>query len=134
MLPPVSEPRAPWARPAATETPEPDDDTPVQRSVAQGFTGGSTSGWWFENAPSVSLTLPRMTAPAAFSLRTTVASSSGTQSASTRVPQVVTTPSVQSRSFSAMGTPCSAPRGSPLARRASRAAARASASSAVTVT
>ena len=134
MLPPVSEPSAPYARPAATETPDPDDETPVQRSAAQGFTGGATSGWWFENAPSVSLTLPRMTAPAALSRVTTVASSGGSQSASTRVPHVVTISAVQSRSLSAIGTPCRGPRGSPCARRASSASACASARSPVTVT
>ena len=33
--PPVSEPSAPGARPAATAAPEPDDEPPVRRCVAR---------------------------------------------------------------------------------------------------
>ena len=44
MLPPVSVPIAPQARPAATATPEPDEDTPGQYAAFHGFFGGSTSG------------------------------------------------------------------------------------------
>ena len=43
MLPPVSDPNAPKARPAATATPEPEEDTPGQWSRCQGLRGGSTS-------------------------------------------------------------------------------------------
>ena len=70
-----------------------------------GLSGGATSGWWLANAPSVSAVLPMITAPAATSLSTTVASYSGTQSASTRVPQLVRTPRVAQRSYTAIGTP-----------------------------
>src|SRR5262245_40589232 len=134
MLPPVSVPIAPYASPAATATPEPDDDTPGHTASFHTLRGGSTSGWWSENAPSVSLTLPTITAPASLKRFTTVASSDGTHFASTFVPHVVTTPRVHSKSFSAIGTPCSGPSGSPFARAASSRSALAIASSAVTVT
>jgi hypothetical protein len=49
--------------------------------------------------------LPRITAPAASSLVTTVASTSGTKSAITLVPAIVRTPRVLQRSFTAIGTP-----------------------------
>src|SRR6187401_362953 len=113
MLPPVSVPMAPYASPAATATPEPDDDTPGHTAGSQTLRGGSISGWWSENAPSVSFTLPTTTAPASFKRVTVVESSSGIQLASTFVPHVVFTPRVHSRSFNAIGTPCNGPSGSP---------------------
>ena len=50
-----------------------------------------------------------MTAPAALSLATTVASYGDTKLSSMREPQVVRTPAVQKRSLWAIGTPASAP-------------------------
>ena len=61
-------------------------------------------------AHSCRLVLPRITAPACLSLATTVASSSGTQSASIFEPAVVRTPAVARLSLTETGTPCSAPR------------------------
>ena len=43
--PPVSEPREPKQSPAAVATPEPLDETPVQRFSSHGLTGMSKSGW-----------------------------------------------------------------------------------------
>ena len=134
MLPPVSVPMAACAKPPATATPEPEDETPVHRSLAHGFFGGETVGWCSAYAPSVSLTLPSTTAPASSNRRTTVASSSGRQSFSTAVPHDVGRPLVASRSLSAIGAPCRMPSGAPEARFASNASACAKARSPSTET
>ncbi len=67
--------------------------------------------------------LPTSTAPATRNRSTTVASSSGTKSASTRELAVVRIPFVKNRSFTETGTPCSGPRYAPpkISRSASRA-------------
>ena len=44
--PPVSVPSAAVQSPAATATPDPLEEMPVQRASFQGLTGGSTDGWW----------------------------------------------------------------------------------------
>ncbi len=60
-------------------------------------------------ANSSMFVLPMMTAPAASSLRTTVAEYGGTKFARIFDPPVVLTPSVQNRSLTATGTPASMP-------------------------
>ena len=44
MEPPVSVPKLPKQRPAAVATPEPLDETPVQREGSQGLMGAATLG------------------------------------------------------------------------------------------
>src|SRR5215470_5250769 len=72
--PPVSEPSAPNASPAATAAPEPLDDPP---ETCPDFHGLSTSPWCglSPNGPSASsvmFSLPSVTAPAAVSRATAV--------------------------------------------------------------
>ena len=81
-------------RPAAVATPEPLDDTPLHRVLSHGFTGTWNPGKYGPYAPSHSTSLPRMTAPAASSRVTTVASKSDMKSARTFVPAIVRTPRV----------------------------------------
>ena len=83
-------------------------------------------------ANSSRLVLPMMTAPAAVSRSTTVASYGGRQPSRIRDEQVVGTPRVHRLSFSATGTPASGPGSSPAATRASIGAAAWRASSAST--
>ena len=105
--PPVSLPKDPKHSPAAVATPEPLDDAPAQRWASHGLTGISNWGLYPAMAPSVRLSLPSSTAPAASSLATTVASNSGTWSRKTAVPPMVGTPLVKHRSLTAMGMPWS---------------------------
>ena len=74
-------------------------------------------------ANSVRFVLPRMTAPAARSRRTSVESSSGTDPWSATDPAVVGRPARSMLSFTSTGRPCSGPRTWPAARSASSAAA-----------
>ena len=61
-------------------------------------------------ANSLMLSLPNNTAPASLSFAITVASSPGTFSLRMLEPPVVRMPAVLNWSFTATGTPCSAPR------------------------
>ena len=74
-----------------------------------------------------------MTAPAVFSRATTVASFDGTFVRWIVMPAAVGMPAVLQRSFTAIGTPCRAPRDVPDAVSASRRLASASACSGVGV-
>ena len=69
--PPVSEPSASGARPAATAAADPPLDPPGVRSSAQGFLAGPNAEFSFEEpiANSSQLVLPTITAPAAFEPR-----------------------------------------------------------------
>ena len=101
MLPPVSLPSVANASPATTATADPPDDPP-------GIFVGSHGLWTSPKCGLTELTpyansckpsLPRSTAPASRSRRTTVASSSGIQSARIREPAVVRIPFVAKRSL-----------------------------------
>jgi hypothetical protein len=74
--PPVSVPSAPRHSPAATAAALPPLDPPGTRSRSQGLWVGKKAEFSVEEpmANSSVLVLPRMTAPAAFSRATTVAS------------------------------------------------------------
>ncbi len=76
--------------------------------------------------------LPRITAPAARSLATTVASSAGRKPRCIAMPAAVGASAVQQRSFTASGTPWSGPRLVPAAISASATLASASALSGMT--
>src|SRR5256885_17224445 len=79
MEPPVSEPSANGASPAATAAPEPLDDPPVKCSRFQGLRAGG-QGRSKEGPPcanSCVASLPINTAPASYSFVTVVASEEG---------------------------------------------------------
>jgi len=120
--------------PAATAAPLPPLEPAALRSVSQGLRVIPNDG------PSVSpmiassgrFVLPRITAPAARSRRTSSPSrAAGVLLAA--VPQVVTSPARSSESLTAIGTPRSGRCASPAARRASACSASASARSRRTV-
>ena len=79
------------------------------------------------SANSGQFVFPMTIAPASFSLRTAVASESGTRSAYSSEPLVLRIPSVSKTSFTVKGTPCRGPSDSPFitSRSASRAWSRA---------
>src|SRR5439155_1653903 len=83
--PPVSEPSAPWASPAASAAAEPLEEPPGMCSRLHGFFAGwkRWPGNWRPKANSCVMSLPSITQPARWSRVTHVASSSGTQSART---------------------------------------------------
>ena len=113
--------------PAATAAELPPELPPGTRELSHGLTV-------FLNAErsvdepmpnSSQLTLPMITAPAARSRSTTVASYGGCQPARIFDPAVVVRPLVTIMSFSAIGTPASGPSGSPaLCLRSTSAASR----------
>ena len=111
MLPPVSEPSAQTASPAATAAAAPPDEPPGTRVRSCGFlTAPKYDVSLVEPiANSSMLTLPTMGMPAALSFSTTVASNGGTKSASILDAQVVLTPFVQMLSLTAIGTPLRGP-------------------------
>ena len=92
--PPVSEPSASGAMPAATATADPPLDPPGIRSSAQGFRVGPNAEFSVDEpiANSSQLVLPTITAPAASSRATAVASNGGTKDSSIRDEAVVRTP------------------------------------------
>ena len=115
--PSVSVPMVSAARPAAAETPEPADEPPGSADVSYGFSTWPLSeplpeDWLLETqaANSVRLTLPRITAPAAFRRCTMNASLSGTECSSTTEEAVVGIPATSMLSFKSTGRPSSGPR------------------------
>src|SRR5687768_5553380 len=131
MDPPVSDPRATVADRDATAAADPPLDPPGVRSVAHGFRTGPYAEFSLDDpiANSSQFVLPTITAPAASSRRTTVASYGGTNVSRIRDEAVVRMPRVQRLSLSATGTPASGPSVSSLARARSTSAARARARS-----
>src|SRR5437660_12429686 len=98
---------------AATAAAEPPDEPPGTRSVSQGLRTTPNAEVSFDDpiANSSQLVLPTMTAPAASSRATTVASYGGTNCWSIFDEAVVRKPRVQMLSLIATGTPASgAPR------------------------
>ena len=95
--PPVSEPVAPCTSPAASAAPEPLLEPPGTWSRFHGLRAGGKRwpGNCIPNANSWVMSLPSITVPAACQRCTQVASSSGTQSASSAEPPVVRMPRVQ---------------------------------------
>src|SRR5215467_1840146 len=104
MEPPVSDPSASGANPAATAAADPPLDPPGVRSSDQGFRVGPKAEFSVEDpmANSSQLVLPTTTAPAVSSRATTVASYGGTKVSRMRDDAVVRTPRVQRLSLSAM--------------------------------
>src|SRR5437868_15240218 len=94
--PPVSEPSASGAMPAATATADPPLDPPGMRSVAHGFRAGPNAEFSLDDpmANSSQFVLPMITAPAASSRETAVASNGGTKRSRMRDEAVVRMPRV----------------------------------------
>ena len=116
--------------PAATAAPEPLLEPPGVCARSQGLyvTEGSPS------ANSVVTVLPSTMPPASRNLATQWASCSGTKSAISGEPAVVSSPPVWKMSFRPMGTPCSGPRGPERSSSSAEAWAAARAPSRSTVT
>ena len=119
--PPVSEPSAAGARPAATATPDPLDEPPGVRCVfkSQGFQGVPISGL-VPNPPkanSTICTLPNITMPPRNSLSSAVDVVVLRRLVQSLDPAVVIWPSISQRSFAAMGKPSTALKLYPEARR-----------------
>src|SRR5579871_64446 len=129
--PPVSVPSAPRTSPLATAAAEPPLLPPGTWLVFQGLRVG---GVIVPKANSCVFVLQSSTLPASRSLVTTVASSSGTHSASTREPAVVRTPCVAIRSLMPSGMPSNKRRSRPLASASSAFTASCIAVSSMTVT
>ena len=110
--PPVSVPKAPGTRPAATAAAEPLDDPPVKYAVFQGLRAGG-HGKSNDGPPCANswvASLPISIAPASYSRATAAASCAGTLSIRIFECAVVRMPAVSYRSFNPNGTPCSGPR------------------------
>ena len=117
MEPPVSDPNAQIASPAATEAPDPPLEPPGTRSVSHGLRVVKKPEFSVEDpmANSSRLALPTMTASAAASFSVTVASYGGTKFASIFEAHVVLIPFVHILSFNAPGIPASGETVSPRA-------------------
>src|SRR5690242_19461531 len=115
MEPPVSEPKAATAVPAATLAAEPPLDPPGTRLKSRGLRTGPHAEFSFDDpiANSSQLSFPRIIAPACSRRDTAVASYGGMYSPSIFDPAVVRTPDVTITSFTATGTPPKAGRGFP---------------------
>src|SRR5581483_4042197 len=134
MDPPVSDPMASGAMPAATAAALPPLEPPGTRVGSCGLRVGPNAEFSVDDpiANSSRLVLPTITAPAPTRRSTTVASYGGSQPSRIFDEQVVGTPRVHMLSLRATGTPASGPGSSPRASRPSRASAAARASSAIT--
>src|SRR5262245_46345073 len=117
MEPPVSEPRASGANPAATAAAEPPLEPPGTRLGSRGLRVGPNAEFSVDEpiANSSRLVLPIGMPPAARTRSTTVAVYGGSQPSRIFDEHVVETPRVQRLSFSATGTPASGPGSSPRA-------------------
>src|SRR6185295_17666007 len=109
--PPVSVPNEPAASPPATAAAEPPDEPPGTRARSHGLRVSWNAECSVDEpiANSSMLVLPRITAPAALSRATIVASYGGTKFSRIFEPHVVRTPRVLKTSLSAMGAPSSGP-------------------------
>ena len=115
--PPVSEPSAHGARPAATAAAEPPDDPPGTRSGSHGLRVGPNAEFSVDEpmANSSMFVLPSSDRPASRQRAATVESNTGTYPERIFDPAVVSTPFVEIRSLNAIGTP--APSASSTVRR-----------------
>ena len=132
--PPVSVPKPTAAKPAATAAALPPLEPPGTRLGSCGLRVGPNAEFSVDDpiANSSRFVLPTMTAPAATSRSTTVASYGGLQPSRICDEHVVGMPRVHMLSLRATGTPASGPGSRPAATASSTAAAAARASSAST--
>ena len=135
MEPPVSDPSATGTAPAATSAAEPPLEPPGVRVSSQGLSTAPKAEFSLDDpiANSSQLVLATITAPAASSRSTTVASYGAMNRSRMREPAVVRVPRAQMLSLIATGTPASGSLARCSSSRASTAAARSRARSAVTV-
>src|SRR3954464_9191934 len=115
MEPPVSEPKAAGANPAATAAALPPLEPPGTRVGSCGLRVTPNAEFSVEEpmANSSRLVLPTITAPASRRRVTTVASYGGSQPSRIRDEHVVATPRVHMLSLRATGTPASGPGSAP---------------------
>src|SRR4051794_41481198 len=111
MTPPVSEPRASGANPAATAAALPPEEPPGTRVGSCGLRVGPNAEFSVDEpiANSSRFVLPTITAPASRSRVTTVASYGGFHPSRMRDEHVVGMPRVHMLSLRATGTPASGP-------------------------
>src|SRR6187402_1522916 len=107
MEPPVSDPSATGTTPAATSAAEPPLEPPGVRDSSQGLSTAPKAEFSFDDpiANSSQLVLATITAPAASSRSTTVASYGAMKRSRMREPAVVRVPRAQMLSLIATGTP-----------------------------
>ena len=108
--PPVSEPSEPKHRPAAVATPEPLDDAPDQWSRCQGLSGAAIVGMVVGERALGELELAEQDGAGLAQLAHDGRIDGGTKSRCSGMPAAVAIPSVQHRSLTAIGTPCSCDR------------------------
>src|SRR5436305_10124474 len=116
MEPPVSEPSAATAVPAATAAAEPPLEPPGTRDVSRGLRTGPYAEFSLEEpiANSSQFNLPSTIAPAVSSFATAVQSYGGIKFFRIFDPAVLRTPLVTITSLMATGTPARGGGGSPL--------------------
>ena len=131
-LPPVSDPSAPRHSSAATAAALPPLDPPGTRVRSHGLRVVKKAEFSVDEpmANSSVLVLPTITAPAARSLRITVASKGGTKSSKIFEPHVAGTPSTRITSLIAKGIPSKAGNSAPSSASANALSAAAASSSA----
>src|SRR3954464_4282251 len=119
--PPVSDPSASGANPAATAAADPPLEPPGTRDTSRGLRGGPKAEFSVDDpiANSSRFVLPTITAPASCSRVTTVASYGGRQPARIFELHVVGSPRVVRLSLMATGTPASGPGSLPRTTRSS---------------
>ena len=132
--PPVSDPSASGAKPAATAAAEPPLEPPGTRFTSCGFRVAPNAEFSVDDpiANSSRFVLPIAIPPAARTRSTTVAVYGGSQPLRIFEEHVVAMPRVQRLSFRATGTPASGPGSSPRLTAASTASAASSAASDIT--
>src|SRR5213593_176829 len=111
--PPVSEPSAAGTAPAATSAAEPPDEPPGTRVLSSGWSTRPYAECSVDDpmANSSQLVFPAISAPAALSFATAVASYGERYPSRMREPHVVVNSNVQMLSFTATGMPYSTPVG-----------------------
>src|SRR5579859_4626157 len=111
--PPVSEPRAAGTAPAATSAAEPPDEPPGTRDFSSGWITRPKAECSVDDpiANSSRFALPAISAPAALSLATAVASWGDCHPSRIFEAHVVGNSSVQMLSFTATGIPYRTPEG-----------------------
>ena len=111
MEPPVSDPSAHGASPAATAAADPPEEPPGTRATSHGLNVGPYAEFSVDEpiANSSMFVFPSSERPRARQRSATVASYTGTYPARIFEPAVVSTPAVEMRSLNAIGMPSAPP-------------------------
>src|SRR5579872_2640054 len=125
MEPPPSVPIAAGTRPAATPATAPPEEPPGVSRLSHGLRVTPKRSFFVypSSVNSGTFVFPIITAPAARNRATGSSSRSGVKSAKARLPQVAGMPATNMLSLTDRGTPSSAERGAPAAKRASLSSA-----------